>query len=377
MAQPEVLVVDLDMSGQSLLRATLQSLASAPGSPVARQMYYDSVIDSPRVRNAANSAWITLDATKLSGVIQLSALATNPLDRTNHTGTQVASTISNFDVQVRTSRLDQMAVPTAAVSLNGQLLNNVADPVSAQDAATRSWVLTQVQSAAAGIDPKPSCRYTTTGNITLSGLTTQANIAAPGALTAGDRILVKNQSTASQNLIYVAAAGAWTVAQDSTNGNLTSGALVVVTEGSQASTVWMLGTADPITVGTTALTWNQFGAGSIYTADANGGLQLVGAAFSIKPASGGGISVSSAGAAVDSTVARTGAAATITGDGSTTSFVITHNLGKRGFPVEVSLAASPYNRVRAGIVYTSTNTLTVSFNVAPAVSENYTVAWAG
>jgi hypothetical protein len=54
--------------------------------------------------------------------IALSKLATDPLARANHTGTQLAATVSNFDTQVRTSRLDQMAAPTAAVNLNKQQL---------------------------------------------------------------------------------------------------------------------------------------------------------------------------------------------------------------------------------------------------------------
>jgi hypothetical protein len=57
-----------------------------------------------------------------TAAIALSKLATDPLARANHTGTQLAATVSNFDTQVRTSRLDQMAAPTAAVNLNKQQL---------------------------------------------------------------------------------------------------------------------------------------------------------------------------------------------------------------------------------------------------------------
>ena len=60
-------------------------------------------------------------------------------DRANHTGTQLAATISNFDTQVRTSRLDQMAVPTAPVAMNGQKITGLADPTADQDAATKLY----------------------------------------------------------------------------------------------------------------------------------------------------------------------------------------------------------------------------------------------
>lgn len=75
--------------------------------------------------------------------IALSKLATDPLARANHTGTQTASTISDFDTQVRTSRLDQMAAPTAAVALNAQKITGLADPTSAQDAVTLNYITTQ------------------------------------------------------------------------------------------------------------------------------------------------------------------------------------------------------------------------------------------
>lgn len=72
--------------------------------------------------------------------IALSKLATDPLARANHTGTQTASTISNFDTQVRTSRLDQMAAPTAAVSLNSQKITSLATATANTDAANKAYV---------------------------------------------------------------------------------------------------------------------------------------------------------------------------------------------------------------------------------------------
>ena len=83
------------------------------------------------------------DDINASAAIALSKLATDPLARANHTGTQLASTVSNFDTQVRTSRLDQMAAPTAAVPLNAQKITGLADPTNAQDAVTLNYITTQ------------------------------------------------------------------------------------------------------------------------------------------------------------------------------------------------------------------------------------------
>ena len=85
-----------------------------------------------------------------SAAIALSKLATDPLARANHTGTQTASTISDFDTQVRTSRLDQMAAPTAAVALNAQKITGLANPTNAQDAVTLNYITT-AKGAANGI----------------------------------------------------------------------------------------------------------------------------------------------------------------------------------------------------------------------------------
>ena len=87
-----------------------------------------------------------------SAAIALSKLAVDPLARANHTGTQTASTISDFDTQVRTSRLDQMATPTAAVALGAQKITGLADPTNAQDAVTLNYITNQL-GVANGIAP--------------------------------------------------------------------------------------------------------------------------------------------------------------------------------------------------------------------------------
>lgn len=173
--------------------------------------------------------------------------------------TLTAAKISDFDTQVRTNRLDQLTAPSASVSLNSQKITNLADPTSAQDAATKAYVDATKQ----GLDVKDSCRAATTANITLSGTQTVDGV----SLVAGDRVLVKNQTTGSQNGIYaVVSGGTWTRTTDAdTSAKVTSGMFTFVEAGTtNADSGWVLTTDGTITLDTTALAFTQFsGAGQI------------------------------------------------------------------------------------------------------------------
>lgn len=105
-------------------------------------------------------------------------------------------------------------------------------------------------------DVKDSVRAATTANITLSGAQTIDGV----SVIAGDRVLVKNQSTASQNGIYDCASGAWARSADSdTSAEVTGGMFVFVNEGTvNGDTGWILTTNDPITLASTSLTFAQF-----------------------------------------------------------------------------------------------------------------------
>jgi phage-related tail fiber protein len=182
--------------------------------------------------------------------------------------TLTAAKISDFDTQVRTNRLDQLAAPTASVSLNSQKITNLATPTADSDAATKAYVDATRQ----GLDVKDSVRVATTANITLSGTQTIDGI----SVIAGDRVLVKNQATASTNGIYVVAAGAWTRSTDAdVSAEVTAGMFTFVEEGTaNADSGWILTTDNPITLGTTNLTFAQFsGAGQI---EAGAGLTKTG-----------------------------------------------------------------------------------------------------
>ena len=85
-----------------------------------------------------------------SAAIALSKLATDPLARANHTGTQTASTISNFDTQVRTSKVTDLAAPTGSFSMNSQKITSLATPTDSTDASTKGYVDTQITALVGG-----------------------------------------------------------------------------------------------------------------------------------------------------------------------------------------------------------------------------------
>lgn len=191
--------------------------------------------------------------------------------------TVTATDVTNFDTQVRTSRLDQMAAPTASVSLNSQKITNLLDPTSAQDAATKAYV----DAARSGLDVKLSVRAATTANITLSGTQTIDGV----TLVAGDRVLVKDQTTTSQNGIYDVAAGSWARSSDAdTSAVVTAGMFCFVEEGTVAAdTGYVLTTNNPITLGTTGLVFTQFSSTSSVTA--GNGLTKTGTTLDVGTAS--------------------------------------------------------------------------------------------
>ena len=144
-------------------------------------------------------------------------------------------------------------------------------PVNSTDIVNKYYV----DSVAQGLNPKASCQVATTANITLSGLQ-----AIDGYTTlAGDRVLVKNQTTSSQNGIYLASASAWTRATDMDVWAEVAGAYTVILNGGQADTGWVCNASTTGTIGTTAMPWVQFSGSATYYAGT--GLTLASNTFSI------------------------------------------------------------------------------------------------
>jgi hypothetical protein len=187
---------------------------------------------------------------------------------------------------------------SGSVDVSGKKITNLAEPTADTDAATKYYV----DAARSGLDVKASVRAATTGNITLSNTQTVDGV----ALSVGNRVLVKDQSTASQNGIYVVASGAWTRSTDADNnpsGEVTSGMFTFIEEGTvNASTGFVLTTADPITLGTTPLTFTLFSSSG--TLIAGEGLSKSGNTLQVNVSNG--ITIASDSVQLASSVAGTG-----------------------------------------------------------------------
>ena len=252
---------DISGSGTTSITGTLATVNSSPGT----------------------TSGVTVNGKGL--VTAIAALQASDIPSLAHTK------ISDFDAGVQANTLDSLANPTGSVDLNSQKITNLADPTSAQDAVTKSYA----DALTSGLDVKSSCKVATTANITLSGTQTIDGV----AVSADERVLVKNQSTASQNGIYDCKAGAWARSSDfDSDAEVTSGAFTFIEQGTvNADAGFVLTTDGSITVGTTALSFTQFsGAGAVTAGD---GLQKSGTEISADLKANGGVVIESSELAVD------------------------------------------------------------------------------
>jgi len=152
---------------------------------------------------------------------------------------------------------------TAPLNMGNQTIQNMADPVNPQDAATRAWVLAN---AAGAVVSSTSVRVATTGtNITLSGTQTIDGI----ALAVGNTVLVKDQTSVPTNGLYTVASAAWTRATPMDTWAEVPGMIVSVQEGTtNHDTIWLSVADAGGTLGTTNITFAQIPGPSDITAGA-------------------------------------------------------------------------------------------------------------
>jgi hypothetical protein len=141
-----VTLPDSTITSAMIANGTIDNVDIAAGAAIAKtKLNLGGTITSADLVDG------TIVATDIAdGTITAAKLVSDPYARANHTGTQLAATVSDFDTQVRTSRLDQMAAPTGSLSMNTQKITNVVDPTSAQDASTKAYVDAQVNALVDG-----------------------------------------------------------------------------------------------------------------------------------------------------------------------------------------------------------------------------------
>jgi len=402
----------IDLLKNELRNAVIQNLGTAPSTPSKGQLYMNSSdntlywwdgaqwIAAKAAAGATPAATVTTQAVGDAPVVGVS---TNFAREDHKHGREAFAAVvaqtafgaaSNNGVAVTLPRSDHVhgtpthdaaahsaisrsafAVPTADISWGGFKITSLADPGAPTDAANKQYV----DNLSAGLSWKEAVRAATTANITLSGLQTIDGI----SVIATERVLVKNQTTASANGIYVVASGAWTRATDADAAGELEGMAVFVMEGTTlADTAWVCTTNAPITVGSTNLAFAQFAGGGAITAGAgqiqNGNAFDVVAADTSLTVNADNMLVNTAVIAsrsyVDSSIAAIGAPKKATG-GLTgtapyaTGELILHNLNTRDIVLMVVNGSSPYQAVEVDWEVTSTTTATIRFN--PALGAGY------
>lgn len=209
------------------------------------------------------------------------------------------SKISDFDTQVRTNRLDQLAAPTASVSLNGQKITNLGTPTDVGDAATKGYV----DNAVSGLSWKDSVHLLAATNVALTGSDGSLVIDGHAALTSsevGYRLLLKGQTTDSEKGIYeyTVTSGTYTLVRtaDADTAAELIGAAVFVMEGTiYGNTAWVQ--SDHYLTNFSGQDWVQFSGTGTYVA--GDGLDLNGNIFSADLKANGGLVIESGEIAVD------------------------------------------------------------------------------
>jgi len=404
-------LVNLDLTQNQILNSSFQIVASDPstGNFEGRLIYNSTekvikVYDGTGWRKALHTVSSTTTA-----LVSSESNGTVSLSIADAVAGGASGLLSGSDKQ-KLDNAASAATPSTLALRDSSGRLQVATPVSDSDAANKAYV----DAARSGLDVKDSVRAATVGAITLSGTQTIDDV----AVVAGDRVLVKNQGTASENGIYVAASGAWSRSADAdSNAEVTAGMFTFVEEGTaNADSGWVLTTNNPIVVGSTSLVFAQFsGAGQIIAGD---GLTKTGNTLDVGgttdritvtadnvdiastyvgqttittlgtittgtwngtdvAVADGGTGSSTASGARDNlaetpssgrttgtpTLARV--ASQTVGDNTNTAFSIVHNFNTRDVLVQV-FDASTYETVTTDVARTDVDSVTVTFSVAPA-----------
>lgn len=280
------------------------------------------------------------------------------------------------------------------LDLNSQRITSLGDPSANTDAANKQYV----DNVAAGLDWKENVRAASTANMAVASAVINGASMDGVTLATGDRVLLKNQTTASENGIYiVAASGAASRATDADSSGDIKNMVVRVSEGTtNGDTMWQLVT-DNVNLGTTSLVFTQFGGGTSYTADGQGielsgnqfqleldgttlaksasgvrvgsgaaGAGLVEATGVLAVGAGTGISVAADAVSVDASVVVKKYAANCAATTNPQTF--NHGLGTSDVTVSVREVSSGA-LVIADVTVVDANNVSVNFGGAPSASQ--------
>ena len=268
-------LTNLDLNQNQLINATFEIVGTDPSSGnFEGRLIYQSTTDTIKVY--ANSAWRSLPHTIISGGGAGIAEALT-VSESNGTITLTLAVADTDSAGLLPAAMWQMLTDATSDATASKLVKRdasgnakVATPTDAAHIATKGYV----DSARQGLDVKASVRVATTAPINLATDLEAGDVIDGVTLVAGDRVLVKNQSTASENGIYVAvASGAASRSSDANGtadtGEITSGTFTFVEAGTvNPDSGFVISTDGTITVGTTGITWTQFsGAGSFEAGD--------------------------------------------------------------------------------------------------------------
>jgi len=238
---------------------------------------------------------------------------------------------------------------------------NLPNPQNPQDAATKAYV----DSAIEGLAWKDSVRVATQGNI---------NLSAPGStidgvtMNVGDRVLVRAQTNAAENGIYVwnGPSTAMTRAPDANTADELEGAVVTVEEGTSAGATFRQ-TSVNFTLGTDPVNWTTFGTAAPSASETTAGVARIATQSEVDAGTNDSTIVTPLKLA--NWAGRIRKYATTIGDGTATQFTITHNLGTRDVAVSVYRLSGAYDEPLVDIEHTTTNTITIRFASAPSANS--------
>lgn len=225
--------------------------------------------------------------------------------------------------------------------------------------------LADLNSAVEGLAWKDSARVATSSNV---------NLASPGSTLDGitmatnDRFVSRGQTSGPANGIYIwnGAAVAATRAPDASTAAELEQAVVTIEEGTDAGATFRQ-TAVNFTLGTDSVTWVAFGTSAPSATESTAGIAEIATQTETDTGTDDARIVTPLKLAT--WAGRIKKYPTLIGDGSATSFTVTHNLGSRDVIVSLYRNSGSYDEVIADVQHTTTNTCTVTFAVAPSSNQ--------